>query len=362
MNRKNRYFFIIFISFWAIFSILNLIIPNKEFSQNENRMLAKKPNFKIQELVTGKYVEKLDNYINDHFIFRDLWLKIKSVEEKALGKTENNNVYIGKDGYLFEKLKYTKQSEKKINDLVDVINSFYQNTNITTYFLAIPNSIYINEDKLPKFAETFNQEELINEIYGKTKNIKTINVVETLRNNKNEYIYFKTDHHITSDGAYLVYLEYCKKAGITPITEYNKKIVTDSFLGSFDSKAQIINQEKDKIVVYENTNNTQGITAYYDKETTNSIFNEDFLTKKDKYSYFLNGNNAKVVVKTNQKNGKKLLVVKDSYAHIMSQFFCQNYEEIHFIDQRYYNYSIEEYAKQNQITETLFLYNVGNII
>ena len=148
MNRKNRYFFIIFISFWAIFSILNLIIPNKEFSQNENRMLAKKPNFKIQELVTGKYVEKLDNYINDHFILRDLWLKIKSVEEKALGKTENNNVYIGKDGYLFEKLKYTKQSEKKINDLVDVINSFYQNTNITTYFLAIPNSIYINEDKL----------------------------------------------------------------------------------------------------------------------------------------------------------------------------------------------------------------------
>ena len=86
------------------------------------------------------------------------------------------------------------------------------------------------------------------------------------------------------------------------------------------------------------------------------------MTKKDKYSYFLNGNNAKVVVKTNQKNGKKLLVVKDSYAHIMSQFFCQNYEEIHFIDQRYYNYSIEEYAKQNQITETLFLYNVGNII
>ena len=68
------------------------------------------------------------------------------------------------------------------------------------------------------------------------------------------------------------------------------------------------------------------------RETTNSIFDEDFLNKKDKYSYFLNGNNAKVgQVKTKQTNGKKLLVVKDSYSHIMAQFLCQNFEEIHFI-------------------------------
>ena len=167
---------------------------------------------------------------------------------------------------------------------------------------------------------------------------------------------------MTSEGAYLVYLEFCKAANIDPITEYIKEEVTDSFLGSFDSKAQMINQEKDKIVAYKNSNNTEGITAFYDKQTTNSIFNDEFLNKKDKYSYFLNGNNAKVVVQTKQKNGKKLLVIKDSYAHIMSQFFCQNYEEIHFIDPRYYNGSIEDYAKQNEISETVFLYNVTNII
>ena len=194
-----------------------------------------------------------------------------------------------------------------------------------------------------------------------TNNIKTINTVDTLKQNKDKYIFFKTDHHITSNGAYLLYLEFCKEANINPITEY-KEEVTDSFLGSFDSKAQIINQEKDKIIVYKNSNNTEGITAYYDKETTNSIFNEDFLSKKDKYSYFLNGNNAKVVVKTKQKNGKRLLVIKDSYSHIMAQFFCQNYEEIHFIDPRYYNNFIEEYAKENKITETIFLYNVANIL
>ena len=73
-------------------------------------------------------------------------------------------------------------------------------------------------------------------------------------------------------------------------------------------------------------------------------------------------NNEKVVVKTNVGNGKKLLVIKDSYAHIMAQFLCQNYEEVHFIDPRYYKASVTEYASKNNITDILFLYNVSNII
>ena len=284
------------------------------------------------------------------------------MEEMLLGKTENNGVYIGKDGYLFEKIKYTQASEEKIKVLVEKINNFRKDTNITTYFMLVPNSIYINQDKLPKFAETFDQKEVIKNAYSMTSDIHVINTVDTLMQNKDKYIFFKTDHHITSDGAYLLYLEFCKEANITPVTDYTKEEVTTSFLGSFDSKAQVANQKEDTIVVYKNSNNTEGITATYDKETTNSIFNEEFLNKKDKYSYFLNGNNAKVVVKTKQTNGKKLLVVKDSYSHIMAQFLCQNFEEIHFIDPRYYTDSIEEYAKENNITDAMFLYNVANII
>ena len=362
MYKKNKYFFIVFISFWIILVILNFIAPVKEFSENENRMLARKPNFSVEDLVNGVYVDKLNDYINDHFIFRDIWVKLKSVEERILGKTENNGVYIGKDGYLFEKIEFTDKSKENILDLVDTINNFKKNTNITTYFMMIPNSIYIYQEKLPEFAETFNQEEVIKKTYDETNDIRTINTVDILKQNKDKYIFFKTDHHMTSDGAYLMYLEFCKEAKIEQVTEYNREVVTNDFLGSFDSKAQIVNQEKDDIVVYKNSNNTDGITTYYDKQTTNSIFNEEFLQKKDKYSYFLNGNNAKVVVKTKQKNGKKLMIVKDSYSHIMAQFFCQNYEEIHFIDPRYFNESIEEYAKENNITETLFLFNVSNIV
>ena len=87
-----------------------------------------------------------------------------------------------------------------------------------------------------------------------------------------------------------------------------------------------------------------------------------FLKQKDKYSYFLNGNNAKVVVKTNVKNDKKLLVIKDSYAHIMAQFLCNDYEEIHFVDPRYYKMPLSEYIENENIDEVLFLYNVSNLV
>lgn len=164
-------------------------------------------------------------------------------------------------------------------------------------------------------------------------------------------------------GAYIVYEEYCNFLGIEPVSKdkFVREIVSTDFLGTFDAKTQILTQPKDEIAVYKNEANTNLVSVEYDTETTDSIFNEEYLKKRDKYSYFLNGNNAKVVVKTKVQNGKKLLVVKDSYAHIMAQFLCQNYEEIHFIDPRYYRLPISEYIKDNGITECLFLYNVSNL-
>ena len=231
--------------------------------------------------------------------------------------------------------------------------------------MLIPNSIYINQDKLPQYAETYNQKEIINNFYNSLDSkINTINVVDILLENKDKYLYFKTDHHMTSYGTYLAYTKLCKAVNILPqnIDNFELKTVSKEFLGTFDSKAQVINQEKDQIDIYLNSYNQDIISAEYDKETTNSIFNKEYLDKKDKYSFFLNGNNAKVVIKTKVENEKKLLVIKDSYAHIMAQFLCQNYEEIHFIDPRYYKASLTEYIKQNNITEILFLYNVSNIV
>ena len=262
-------------------------------------------------------------------------------------------------------MEYTQKEQEHLQEVAKISNEFASKTELPIYFMLIPNSIYIQQDKLPDNVIPYNQEEIINQFYQQLDgNIKTIQVSDILMENKEKYIYFKTDHHMTSLGAYLVYTKLCETANLEAeeLSNFEQKTVSEEFLGTFDSKAQILNQEKDKIEIYVNSKNLDLKSVEYDKETTQSIFNEEYLEKKDKYSYFLNGNNAKVVVKTKLENGKKLLVIKDSYAHIMAPFLCQNYEEIHFIDPRYYKASITEYAVQNEITDILFLYNVSNLI
>lgn len=358
---KNKIFFISFISVWAILIIMNIFKTDKTFSEQENRMLAKLPEFSMEKLVSGEYSSELDTYINDHFIFRDEWLKVNSQFELLLQKTEINDIYIGADGYLFEKF---ESNEKNLQIAEKQIDSFANKIDIPVRFILVPNSIYINQEKLPSNVYVENQEQIINNMYENMEYAETIDVTDVLKENKDDYIFFKTDHHTTSDGAYLIYKKYCEEAGIDAINKDHmiREVVATDFLGTFDSKSQILNQEKDSIVVYKNDINTNLVSVQYDTITTNSIFNEEYLVKKDKYSYFLNGNNAKVVVKTNVQNGKKLLVIKDSYSHIMAQFLVQNYEEIHFIDPRYNRSSMSNYVKDNNITECLFLYNVSNLV
>lgn len=363
---KNKIFFAIFMTIWVVIVIINFIWPKQVFSEEENRMLATIPRFSFESFVNGDYLNGVNDYINDHFAFRDIYLKLNSWWEiDVMGKKENNGVYIGKDGYLFEKFKYNDNEKENANTNAKIISDFankMNEQNIPTYFVLAPNSIYINNYKLPNNVEVPNQEEIIKQIYGKIENTNNINVIESLKKeNKNKQLYFKTDHHINSDGAYVIYTEYCKAANIAKkeIDNFNRVTVSNEFLGTFDSKAQLLNQQPDELFVYKNQNNTNIKEAIYDKQTTNSIFNEEYLKGKDKYSYFLNGNNSRAIIKTNVNNDKKLLVIKDSYAHIMSQFLCQDYSEVHFLDPRYTNFDYVEYAKENEITDVLFLYNVS---
>lgn len=274
-------------------------------------------------------------------------------------------MYIGEDGYLFEKFEYGEDEKKHLQKTTDIVNKFANNIDVPVYFMLIPNSIYIHQDKLPNNVEVPNQREIIETVYEKlNENIKTVEVTDILQESSDQYIYFKTDHHMTSLGAYLAYTKLCLTMNKSPepIGNFKYETVSTEFLGTFDSKAQITNQETDTISIFVNEKNTNIKQVQYDNETTTSIYNPEYLTKKDKYSFFLNGNNSKVVVKTKQENGKKLLIIKDSYAHIMAQFLCQDYEELHFIDPRYYKASLSQYAKQNGITEILFLYNLSNLV
>jgi len=342
--------------------ILNVIVPDKKFSAQENRNLKSKPKFSVDNLLYNKFTSKYETYIADQFILRNFWINVKSRSEIISGKKENNDVYLGKDKYLIAKFK--KPDEESFDEKLKAVNDFSnENKKVTKYIMLVPNKIKVLEDKLPKYAPVENQLEYINKFYsGLDKSVKTINVYDTLNKNKNKYLYYKNDHHWTTQGAYYAYLEFCKSSGLTPkdANDYDIKKVSNKFYGTLYSKAGVTNVDSDIINVYSPKKHEDLLVNYVEeKKKSSSLYNSSSLNTKDKYSTFLDGNHPLIKISTMSDSSKKLLVIKDSYANCFIPFLTSHFNDIIVVDLRYYSDDIPTLIKDYNITDVLMLYNTN---
>lgn len=346
-----------------VFMLTFIFSPKQIFSENENRYLTKFPSFSWDNLVSGKFIDDLDSYLIDHFPFRDTFVSIKTKTELLLGKRKINDVFIGDDGYLITD--YEKPSRTK--NLIQVLNSFkIRNNHVNMNLMLIPTSVSVNKTKLPAYASPYDELKTINYIYDNV-NFSSINVYDTLLENNDTYpMYYKLDHHYTSYGAYYVYLEYCAQNNLEclSINDYNIEAVTNDFKGTLYSKVNFYSTP-DTIHIF-TPKDGQDLKVEYisldDVITKDSLYEYQYLEKKDKYSIFLNGNNPLVKITNNKnRNDKKLLVIKDSFANALIPFLTYNYSEVHVIDPRYYKLSISEYIDKSNITDVLFVYNINTL-
>ena len=274
-----------------------IILPKNTFSEQENRMLASIPKFSFESLKDGSYIEDLENYLNDHFLFRDFLMGLKTTTDKSLGKAIINNVYIGKDNYLLNKYEKIDQSE-----LISKIQNFKNNNpNKNINLLILPSSTSVYKEKLPKQAITDSEEEAIQEIY-QSVDLKTIDVYNSLVNAKKMYqIFYKTDHHYTTFGAYYTYYDYCLKNNLTPlsINDFEIKKVSDNFYGTLYSKTSNYQMPPDDMYLFLTKTNYE--VVYNDiNKVTNSLYDYSYLTKKDKYSVFLSNNHGLITITNNK--------------------------------------------------------------
>ncbi|WP_259473379.1 DHHW family protein [Clostridium estertheticum] len=361
-NIYMRSLTLMFLFFIFSVMILNIIVPNKKFSSQENRNLKSKPKLSADNLLYNKFTSKYEKYIADQFILRNFWINVKSRSEIISGKKENNDVYLGKNKYLIAKFK--KPGKEAFDEKVKAINDFStENKKVNKYIMLVPNKIKVLEDKLPEFAPAENQLEYINKFYsGLDKSIKTINVFDALNKNKNKYIYYKTDHHWTTQGAYYAYLEFCKSSGLTlkDANYYNIKKVSNEFYGTLYSKAGVTNVDSDTINVYLPKKHEDLLVNYVEeKKKSSSLYNSSSLNTKDKYSTFLGGNHPLIKISTMIDSSKKLLVIKDSYANCFIPFLTSHFSDIVVVDLRYYSDNINTLIKDYNITDVLMLYNTN---
>lgn len=355
-----------FISILSALCLLFILLPKSFFSELENRSLQAVPQFTWKKLFDGSFTKDAETYVTDHFPFRDQWVQSKSVMEQIRLQSENNGIYRGKDGYLFEKLE--EPDYGKLMQYTDAVNQFasqYPSQNIT--FLLAPTSIGLYADKLPLLAQSYSQQ-LIHQFIGQQVEhslswLDGFTFLEPMKNS-DKPLYYKTDHHWTTYGAYLAYKAYAEQVGWKPLEEDQFQIntVTNSFLGSFHTRSLFSGVKPDSIQIYEPKQTINKELYIADTDTTSSsLYDPSYLDKKDKYSYFQGGVHALMQIRSDlaeqQTDLDKLLIVKDSYAHSMLPFLTAHVRELHVIDIRYYNGSISGYMQEHQINDALLLFN-----
>jgi len=332
--------------------LLFIFMPKKEFSYNENRYLTSFPKVSVDNILSGKFMSELDNYISDNFPFRENLLGFKSRVYRLLGVYKQSDVYYGVDNKLYQEYVKPENSDtviKRVNNLSEKIDS-------NVYFMLVPTSIYTNNDNISKYNTSYDEGTVI-DYYKKNLDVKFIDVRDRFNKNKDDYLYYGTDHHWTTRGAKLAYLEFCEDSS-NIINKYDLEVVSDKFYGTLYSKVLDNNLEYDYIErIIDKTN----YSVYFldDDKYSDSLYSDKYLKEKDKYSYFLDNNHSLIKIENlDIKSDKSLLIIKDSYANAFVPFITNNYKYVYVIDPRYYRESISEYINNNKIDDVLFLYNV----
>lgn len=348
----------------TIIVIANAMKKDSDFSETENRMLAQKPELGWKEISDGSFMKDYESYVSDQFIGRDWWISLKLSADRLLGKKESNGVYLGKEKYLMEVL--SKPDEKNLKRNLDAIVSFQKkHTDLNFFFTMIPNAAYILTDYMPADAPVRDQAKDIESVKEKLgSDIHFLDVTDTMKEHQADGIYYKTDHHWTSRGAYEVFKKIAPELQIeNPTSEYEIYPVTDEFSGTLASKSGY-RKASDTIEIYVPKNVKNDYVVYYPNEQrkTASMYESDRLNQKDKYEVFFGGNHALVDITTTCEQERCLLLFKDSYANSFVQFLTPYFREIVMVDPRYYYEDIENVISSKKVTDVLFLYNINTFL
>ncbi len=352
----------------VIFMVLLLGLAGKEalshqrtYSPVEKRELQTRPEISITKVLDGRFQRKYESYLRDQFPGRDHWVSFQTDMELFMGKNEIHNVYIGKNHYLLEH--YTEkefdpqQISKNLQALEKFVGKAKQNADV--HVMMVPTKSWILREKLPAFAPHYKEQKFYDALQQKLeKEDVLISVEPVLDAHKEEEIYYRTDHHWTTLGAWYAYEQYTKAVGGDLQRAQGKKkfrCISKDFYGTTYAKINYARQA-DKIEIYEPEDKLRVVYNMGEKKTK-TLYDVSFLKTADQYSVFTGGNQAVLEITGGIKNGKTLLLIKDSFANSILPFLAEDYEKLVVVDLRQLNVSGDRLLEMFSPTDILILYN-----
>ena len=242
-------------------------------------------------------MKKYETYQSDQFAGRDAWIEVSTGMEYLLGRRDSGGVFKGEDHYLLEKIE--SDEGDNVQDNIEAVRSFAEkNQEREIYFLVAPNAAEILQDKLPAFAVTEDQKGQLERLRASLpEQIRWIDACGALEAHRDEEIYYRTDHHWTSLGAWYAFQEAKKVMALNEA--YTEKLtpraVSDSFNGTLSARSGYERGFREPIYIYfpDGTEGTQAVVYDVEKgEKTASLYAPEKLKEKDQYAVFLGGNRA----------------------------------------------------------------------
>ena len=351
--RKRKGFYFCLLAFTSVLlllllSVVSLFWPTRRFSASERRNLAQRPKLSYEGIVDGTFSNEVESYLADQYPARIDY---------------QNGIYRGKDGYLiqgFEKSEIGKEDQEKQK----ILNSFLErNSQLQSYVMLVPTASWILKDLLPSGApqekswyESWISTSKISELPNVTVVDCTDELAEAAKTNQ---IYYRTDHHWTTYGASAAFKELAKQMDLTyEEGDFEAYTVHAKFQGTMMSSSGFYSGTKDTIDLYlPKEPETILVTNKEAQTTTTTIYSEEGLLGNDPYEVFLGGNYGLLNIQTSSQSGRKLLLLKDSYANAMIGFLTPYFSEIDIIDPRYYSSDLDMQIAVNQYTD-LLIYNL----
>lgn len=365
-RRMNQLLGLGFAVLLAGFTAANYFHKDTAFSDTENRMLQQKPVFSWADLADGRFMGNFGKYQTDQFIFRREWIRLQTAADRLLGKNKSGDVYLGEGQLLEEPSKLSENVWKNL----DAIGAFCRNqTGVKCYLMLVPDAASVQREKLPAYAPVADQAEQLEEIRSylekKENPVTEIPLYEMLREHREESLYYRTDHHWTTLGARYAYQSAAGQMGLPGAENGEEKKlypVSDSFQGTLAARSGY-RVPDDTIEVYWPDQEEELVVTYVQEQTKSaSLYAAEKLKTRDKYGMFLNGNHPLTEIRTMASTGRKLFLIKDSYANCFVPFLTGDFEEIVLVDPRYYYDSAEKLMKQYGFTDVLFLYNLNTFL
>lgn len=338
------------------FTLADLLTPVKAFSDFENRYLKQQPSPTLKTVFDGSFAQNYEDYLNDQFLFRNGWITLKSYGESALLKVENNGIIYGRDGQLFEK--YTSFSQAQLDKNLAYLQAFLEGRQAVV--AVVPSAYEIYPEKLPLGLNQVDQLTQIAKINQALSDVALpLDLPAVLTAAKDQELYYRTDHHWTTDGAYLAYASYCAARDLTPVDREDLGLhrVPD-FYGTYFNKCKNTSIRPDTLSWYD----VPLASVTVDGQEKDGYLDRTALETRDKYGAFLWGNNGVTVLKSRETaNPSRLLVIKDSFANCLAPFLTANYDEVWVVDLRSLPTGMTALMEETAFDDILILYNFENL-